>query len=153
MYHLHHFYNIYLPIYSGKEVQITVYIPESTPILCLTLRATVMSSARIWEEDACYRALLVVFSHDWVQKGIPGLTRLSACILECAKWCHKRRHSGHPSMHCVSLLPSVKSNMFDQHHRHRVSCLLNTACKAYNPMQKISWFPIFYTIFSSHLSI
>ena len=63
----------------------------------------------------------------------------------------KRRHSGHPIMHYILVLPSVTTIMFDQH--HRVSVYLNMACKAHNPMQKISWFPIFYTIFSSHLSI
>ena len=68
----------------------------------------------------------------------------------CSVWV-KRRHSGLPSMHYSLALPSVTTSMFDKH--HRVSIYLNMACKAHSPMQTISWFPIFYTFFSSNWSI
>ena len=52
-------------------------------ILCLTSRMTVMS-ARIPNEDACYRARnLCVISR--IQKGTPGLTH-KGCALYCVSY-------------------------------------------------------------------
>ena len=66
-----------------SKITVTEDLDRVSVIFCCTLRTTV-TSARILEEYICYRVHnFCVSSH--VQKGILGLTRLSACILEGAK--------------------------------------------------------------------
>ena len=59
---------------AGMTSHNPIHIP------CFTSRTTV-TSARILEEDACYRVRnLCVISH--IQKGTPGLTYNKGCVLQ-----------------------------------------------------------------------